>query len=434
MFRALFGLLLFLAASAAHAAIFVVTETAVDAVDDNAGDGACHIASSLGGGCTLRAAIMEANVTAIADTVILHDGDAVTLSIPGLGEDAAASGDLDITAALTVRMANLDSPPNAAIDAAGLDRVFDIHGSGNVILRGLVITGGLADGAVGDVHGGGIRALGTGSLTLARCEVHHNQARQGGGLDVARTTLVEESWIHHNSAYWPTAPADAFGGGIAATVSGPTLTVVKSTVNDNTLGSAGGGIFSKTTLNIDNSTFDNNSVSAVHVENADAHLNHVTISGSVYGYVFHNNSGSHTSRMHNSIVQALVQSCDIAGSAIDVEHHFSLGHVTTTNGTEGCQLAHGNDNLPSTDPMLGSLKLRHSYLPVRTPNAASEAIDAANPLMGTIAGACLPTDQDGIGRPIDVGGGPGPLCDMGAIELEDLIFADDFDPDGVIDA
>src|SRR3990172_8808874 len=74
----------------AHAAEFTVNSTA-DAVDASLGDGTCDDGS---GNCTLRAAIQEANALSGPDTIDLPAGT-YTLTIPGTGEDAAATGDLD---------------------------------------------------------------------------------------------------------------------------------------------------------------------------------------------------------------------------------------------------------------------------------------------------------------------------------------------------
>src|SRR5688500_3377191 len=75
----------------AYAATFTVTSTA-DEVDANPGNGACASAS---GACTLRAAVMEANALGGSDRITLPAGT-YTLTIAGRGEDAAATGDLDV--------------------------------------------------------------------------------------------------------------------------------------------------------------------------------------------------------------------------------------------------------------------------------------------------------------------------------------------------
>src|SRR5687768_17186431 len=84
-------LLLVLVAVPARAAGFTVNSP-IDAADASPGDGVC---ASSAGACTLRAAIQEANTTPTADTITLPSGT-FALTIGGRGEDAAATGDLDI--------------------------------------------------------------------------------------------------------------------------------------------------------------------------------------------------------------------------------------------------------------------------------------------------------------------------------------------------
>src|SRR6187401_1424021 len=105
-----------------YAEIFVVNAVG-DGVDAVAGDGFCATAAAT---CTLRAAIQEANALEGLDLVelpaVVAPGQ-YSLTIGGDNEDAAASGDLDITDDLLLhgtgggRIILLSTPT---------DRVFDI--------------------------------------------------------------------------------------------------------------------------------------------------------------------------------------------------------------------------------------------------------------------------------------------------------------------
>ncbi len=109
---------------AAHAATFVVNST-TDAVDNLIGDGVCATAA---GDCTLRAAVQEANHDSIADTIDLPMGT-YSLTLGGSGEDAAATGDLDILWEVTIEG---DGGGNTIVDASLLtprDRVFHVIGT-----------------------------------------------------------------------------------------------------------------------------------------------------------------------------------------------------------------------------------------------------------------------------------------------------------------
>ena len=133
------------------------------------------------------------------------------LSIPGAGEDAAATGDLDITEDVRIGGAlivNGTAEPASLIDAAGLDRAFDIRGFIVAEIGAVALRNGFA--LVGD--GGGIlNALGT--LKLSEVDVTDNAVGgigfggSGGGIYNGGTITAEHVRIVRNSA-----PADAGGG------------------------------------------------------------------------------------------------------------------------------------------------------------------------------------------------------------------------------
>src|SRR5438445_11883528 len=102
------------AASLGRGATFMVDDF-TDAVDMTPADNMCLTA---GGKCTLRAAVQQANALAGADTIMLPAGT-YTLTISGLCEDGAATGDLDITDDLTITGAGAAT---TIIDAGGIDR------------------------------------------------------------------------------------------------------------------------------------------------------------------------------------------------------------------------------------------------------------------------------------------------------------------------
>src|SRR5438067_10897833 len=81
----------------ARATPFLVNSTD-DATDAVPGDGIC---ATLTGVCTLRAAIMEANMLPGTDTITLPGGT-YTLSLVGRREDFAATGDLDVRDSLVI--------------------------------------------------------------------------------------------------------------------------------------------------------------------------------------------------------------------------------------------------------------------------------------------------------------------------------------------
>jgi CSLREA domain-containing protein len=115
------GLWLASATLSVFAADFTVNTTA-DAVDVNPGDGICEVTATVGD-CTLRAAVMEANALAGADTITLPAG-LYTLTITGIDENPSAGepweavidsnasiGDLDITQDVTITGAGPGNDP-----------------------------------------------------------------------------------------------------------------------------------------------------------------------------------------------------------------------------------------------------------------------------------------------------------------------------------
>ena len=90
-----------------------------DEADAAPGDGVCASAS---GGCTLRAAIQEANATAGPDAIKLPAGRYL-LTIAGTGDNTAATGDLDITDNLVIQGAGAEV---TFVDAGRIDRVFHV--------------------------------------------------------------------------------------------------------------------------------------------------------------------------------------------------------------------------------------------------------------------------------------------------------------------
>lgn len=74
--------------------------------------------------CTLRGAIEETNNLPGPDTIRLPSGT-FSLSLTGSGENNGATGDLDITDALTIVGAGAKA---TFIDGRSIDRIFDIVG------------------------------------------------------------------------------------------------------------------------------------------------------------------------------------------------------------------------------------------------------------------------------------------------------------------
>src|SRR5688572_1390796 len=151
-------LLAFAPALPLQAAVFTVTKTA-DTLDGLCDDD-----------CSLREAVSAANLNLGTDVIDLPAG-IYLLSRVGAGEDANATGDLDVTDDLIVVGAGAGS---SVLDGFSSDRVLDLGASTEIF--GVTIRHGRVDG-----DGGGIRGrLFIGSIRIHRVVIAENQAQHGG--------------------------------------------------------------------------------------------------------------------------------------------------------------------------------------------------------------------------------------------------------------
>ncbi|MGZ3471771.1 MAG: hypothetical protein ACXVA6_17520, partial [Isosphaeraceae bacterium] len=111
--------------------------------------------------CSLREAVIAANASGMPATILLRPGKRYELTRPGLGEDAAVTGDLDLTTHLTVQTKGFVGAKKrhrggrlAVIDGNDIDRVFDVRGTG-LRLDWIVVRDGHARQSGGDDGDGG---------------------------------------------------------------------------------------------------------------------------------------------------------------------------------------------------------------------------------------------------------------------------------------
>ena len=174
-------------------------------------------------GGSLRACIIWANGNAGIDTLNVPAGT-YTLTIAGSGEDAAATGDLDITDGIII---NGNAAAATVIDGNSIDRVFDILGA-SATFTNLTIRSGNVTG-----DGGGIALDATASLTMSTSTVSGNTtgATGGGIINAGGTVWLTNVTLSGNTAVW--------GGGLQC--EGP-CTLTNVTVTGNTAPTAGGGV------------------------------------------------------------------------------------------------------------------------------------------------------------------------------------------------
>jgi len=208
-------------ASAATANTFTVTKRG-DPVPD-----ACKPRD-----CSLREAVLRANARDGRDVIVLPGRrGAYRLAQAGSGEDAAATGDLDVTdGPLVIRHRGRG---RATIDAREIDRAFDVLEGAPTTFVKLVIRGGVTD----DDEGGGIGS--ESDLRVIQTRVVGNRtegANYGAGIGLTNDAGLQlvDSVVAGNES-------GSDGGGIDAD-SGPVV-ILRSRIADNEAEGGGGGLY-----------------------------------------------------------------------------------------------------------------------------------------------------------------------------------------------
>jgi hypothetical protein len=347
-----------------------VTTLDVDRTDDNAGATACTVAAN---DCSLRGAILAANADPNADPVIINLQPATTYQLTltnAAQENAAATGDLDITTTLhsvTIVGGGSAGPNATIIDASALnagstrDRAFHITASGvTAIFQDLVIQNGKAadDGTSGmstnpaaqnsPGTGGGI--LNGGSLTLTNVKIESCEAIGKGDTIVNQHTTLE-----------------AHGGGLATATGSVNIIVSGSrfTVNNanggnggnfnNGEGSAakGGAIYLDSgTLNINLSQIDNSAANGGNGGNQDQNgQTNGGVGGLAQGGGLWVGSGT-TATVNDTTFESTIANGGESGTGGNGANPggeangggvYSLGNTTVTNSTFHLAAANGGN-------------------------------------------------------------------------------------------
>ena len=392
----------------------LVVDSAVDAADAEPGDGTC---ASSAGDCTLRAAIQEANADAEAVEIVLP-ASLYRLTVPGAGEDAAASGDLDVTGEVTITG---DSAEATVIDGAMRpDRIFHVLAGGSLTLADLTISGGWVPGIqpapdnptpsdeqLRSGQGGGILNQGRVSLVSARL-VGNTAGGGGGGLynengEVSVVdSVVSGNWtdvdggalfssgraVEISNSTFVGNMADSYGGALAAT--GGSLTVTSSTITGN-FASYGAALANRP---IDPNVPVASGGAAVSFASstisANVHFCAVAaLTGAVDNEATVRGSPEASVALANTIVAYNLPNC-----AAPVQ---SAGSNLDSDGS--CALA-GAGDLSGVDPLLGVLT--HDGAPTPT-----TPLQPGSPAIAAGAG-CPPADQRGVPYPDG-------RCDIGAV-------------------
>jgi CSLREA domain-containing protein len=360
--------------AALQAAVYIPTKTA------DTGDGAC------GSDCSLREAITAANGHPGENVILLHAGT-YTLTAPPSG----ASASLEIQGTLSLIG---DDAGTTIIDGNHLAGIFHVAAGATVEIRDVTLRNGLAAGG-----GGAIRN--DGALTLLRTLLTFNDStRDGAGA--------------------------SFGGAIASSGSGSSLTLADSAViNNDSLGS-GGGLALGGTARLANVTIARNQASDLGgglylFSDARATLNNVTVTGNTA----QQGGGLAAESAVSPGVPATITNSILAGNSALVRSDDCRGSIATgydlVGAGEGClgPAAANHDQVGTAvspiDPKLGPPDQNGGSTPTAALLAGSPAIDAGNPAPpGSGNGACEATDQRNATRPADAV--LRSVCDQGAFE------------------
>lgn len=362
-----------LTAPAAAQSTFTVNSGS-DAVDAAVGSGGCATSGAV---CTLRAAIQEANFNPATIDTINITVPFIDLFITGTAEDAALTGDLDITASVTI------NGGGAVIINRTQDRTFHII-TGSLSINNLEISSArtIADGAGFLVNSSQI-------LSLDNVHVHHNTGDDGVGLFASASStinIVNSSFTHNNG-----------DSGALYNNSAATFTVVNTTISNNT-GRFVGGVRNVSNTG-DFSRFEQVTITENLVVGSGA--------GSAGGLV---SSGDFGPVLKNSILAANTRLQ--SGSAFDCASSLAGDGIISQGGNVfgspfNCAVTFAGDRVTSDvllDPLDFSLFSGNAS---HTPSALSPAL--------FLGQECQADDQNGNPRPAN-------SCTAGAVEAPLLLL------------
>ncbi len=379
-------------------------------------DGVCS-----GADCSLREAVIRANVCAGTQTIQVPAG-VYTLTRAGAGEDAAATGDLDLTDNVTIM-----GTGKPVIDGNAADRVFDVRPGVTASLSGLVIQNGHEYNGSGirvnnatlnvnestlqnnistwaadhEVDGGAIYASGGSMIGVFLSEIHGNHAFVGGGIateeeaGAAPTLTLSHTLVAENEAYGP-------GGGLWLGP-GTQSTLVNTEVEGNTAGNEGGGIHNNGDLELTSSTVENN-----HSVNAGGGILNGFVTLIARDVMISNNEGRTGGGIYNLGLAHFYQSSIVYNTANDEEgggaYNADGALLLINNTTVGANTAAGTGDGIYND---GGLQLMFATIAgndgegVRS--TGGEATMRNTILSGNSSGNCAGTPVDSIGHNIDSG-------------------------------
>jgi hypothetical protein len=329
------------------------------------------------GAGSLRQAVLDANAAAGADDIVFA---------AGLGGQTITltTGELELTGELTIDGdVNGDNKADITISGNNASRIFSVESGANADVLSLTLTNGFVDAS----QGAGI------------------YARSGSTLDIADTTI-------RNCTIFAEFPGDqANGGGIA---SRGTLTVTNSTITGNS-GQTGGGVYTTGDATFVNATISGNIAQdiqgtggfggGIEANGGTLTVLNSTVTGNTASYDGGGISlAGATATLTNSVVAAniaIASPDDITGPGLTARNSF-FGTNVTIDTDLGGNINNGGD------PGLGALQDNGGTVQTHNINPGSQLLNA-----GDSAAPGLPaTDANGGDRKV------GAAVDIGATEFQ----------------
>lgn len=393
----------------ASAAVFNVN-VLTDGVDVLPGDGVCEVTTGVGD-CSLRAAIIEANSTVDADTILLGAG-VHQLTIPGIDTQGLV-GDLDVRDyPLTISGMGAGA---TIIDGNDTGRVMSVWQPGEFTMEQLTITGGLADDAA-EAVGGGLSVGGVGSVvTLRQLEIINNVANAGAGLNINHVdVLIEDSLIagNENNNF---GIVNVKGAGISSNQVNMTI---RNTAIVNNNGGNQALYIRNAHLDATNMTISDNSGGAIETSHSTGVITFSTLySPSSRGIRLYSFDASHELAIGNSILST--GQTNTLGNCQSGTLPISLGYNLVNDSS--CVFLDTGD-MQDAGILLQPLSVGTGLWPTHGLPMGSLAIDHV-PMS-----ACL--DHEGLAMTRDQRAQPRPsgiACDAGAYEFDqDILFHHNF--------
>lgn len=313
--------------------------------------------------CSLREAVITANSCSGTQTIQIPAGT-YSLTHTGADEEAAATGDLDLTDNVI-----LQGEGNSIIDGNATDRIFDVKPGRTVSISGLVLQNGQTP-----LFGSAI--ANQGNLTLDHVVIQNNHQTDKTGN----------------------------GGAIFTYNLGSSLDISNSAVVNNWAAIDAAGLYNVAgTMTIENVTISgNHGYGVANAQGGQTVIKFSTIADDFGAYEIWNPGVGNAVQVSNTIISGRTTEGNCFQPVSSGGHNLDSAIGGTANT---CGLSGSND-LINIDPLLLPLTANGGNTLTRALDPTSPAVNSADPTV------CNSSDQRGVVRP------QGAQCDRGAFELQ----------------